>query len=166
MSTSLRLLKPIATLIFVASSMLTINVQANENTEIISVVKEETGKKHHKGSSFKKYIKRLDLTEEQKLQVADIQTKTKAEFDLYKNDMKAYKDSKKLILQSDELDEASLSDLYSQYQTTFTAIELAKTKRMFEIKKVLTEEQFAKLKKMLKKKGKKGNKGKDKKAEK
>jgi len=160
MSNSLRLFKPLATsmtaLVFVSSSLLTASVQANESTEVISVVKGEKTKKHHKAASFKKYIKRLNLTDEQTQQVAEIQKNTKAEFDLYKNDMKSYKEAKKVLLQSDTLDETALSDLYAQYQPTFSAIELIKAKRMFAMKQTLTDEQFTKLKKMMSNRGKKG----------
>ncbi len=160
MSNSIRFFKPmvtsIAALVFVSSSLLTASIQANESTEVISVVKKEKAKKHHKAVSFKKYIKRLNLTGEQTQQVTEIRKNTKAEFDLYKNDMKSYKEAKKVLLQSDTLDETALSDLYAQYQPTFSAIELIKTKRMFAMKQMLTDEQFTKLKKMMSNRGKKG----------
>ena len=152
MTNSLRLFKPmaisIATLVFVSSSLLTVSVHAHEHTEEVNIVKKT---KNHQASSFKKYLKRLNLTEEQKLKLTDIRAETKSELALYKDDMKAYKAAKKTLLESDELDESSLTDLYAQYQSTFSAVELIKTKRMFALKQVLTEEQFTKLKKMIKK---------------
>lgn len=165
MSNTKRLFKPfttsVATLVFIGLSVLSTNIHAVETAEAISVVKKAKGEKQHKGSSYKKYFKRLDLSEEQKEQLKVIHTESKAEFNLYKEDEKSYKNLKKELLAGDTLNEDSLADLYTQYQNTFAAIELVRVKKMFAVKQVLTEEQFTKLTKMMKKK--KGKKGKNKK---
>lgn len=164
MTNKIKLFKPlttsVATIMFIGLSVLSTNIHAADTTEHISVVKKE-GKNHHKSSSFKKYFKRLNLTDEQKGQLKIIQAESKAERKLYKDDEKAYKASRKLLLENDALNEEALTDLHAQYQSTFAAIELARTKKMFAVKQVLTEEQFSKLKTMMKNKKKGKKKGKN-----
>lgn len=97
---------------------------------------------------MKRMVKKLDLTEVQQTQVAEIKKETKAEVIALKSVMKAYREQLKTLMDAEVFDEQAFTQLHSDNQDIFAAKALIQAKSKFKMKQVLTTKQLAKLKKM------------------
>lgn len=99
----------------------------------------------HKGAKMmKKMARYLALSEQQITQIKEIKQQSRAEGEVLRDTMKAFKEQVKALKNSAEFDEQAFTAIYAQYQDTFAQMALQKAKSRHAVYQVLTEEQRAK----------------------
>lgn len=92
----------------------------------------------------KRMIKKLELSEQQQVQIQALKTQAKEQHELLRDSMKAFKAEEKALLQANVFDEQAYIALHSAYQSIFAQRALTKAKTRHAIFNVLTAEQQVK----------------------
>jgi len=127
-----------------------------DNAENPTACAEKIAQKMNK--RHEKLVKKLGLSESQQVQFKALKEEAKAEREALKPAMKAYREQAKALTSAETFDEQAFITLKESNQDIFAAMALIKAKTHFEMKKILTEEQLVKFKKMMNKKSRKNDK--------
>jgi Spy/CpxP family protein refolding chaperone len=124
--------------------MLSSNVYSND---VQSIPEQGKAKHHHmkKGHKLKGMMKALKLSDQQKEQMKAIKQNARSENEALLVQMKEFKDKRKSIVNSDELNEAEFIALLNEYQSVRSQLMLNKAKNKHAMRQVLTEEQREKM---------------------
>ncbi|WP_252738988.1 Spy/CpxP family protein refolding chaperone [Colwellia sp. D2M02] len=102
---------------------------------------------HKSERMMKRMAKKLDLTDSQQAEILAIKQNSKTEMEALKPALKAYKEQVNTLLSAETFDEQAFTQLQSSNQDVFAAQALIRAKTKFQMKQVLTSEQFEKLNK-------------------
>lgn len=129
--------------ILVASSVMALPATAgDQGLDVFGESQQKHKKnKHHQKREFRKMVKVLDLSDEQKAQIKAIRAQAKEDKKASKETMRAFKQSVKPLAHSDELDEQAVLDLFETNKDFFAQQLLAEVKTKHAIYQVLTPEQ-------------------------
>ncbi len=91
-----------------------------------------------------KLSRKLGLSESQQADIKALRSEEKAQMEVLKPAMKAFREQVKTLMSADSFDEEAFVQLQAGNQDVFAAMALTKAKSKFAMKSVLTEEQLAK----------------------
>jgi len=135
--------------------MLSTTTYANETIEVESNSKYS----HHmqKKHKVKGDMKRLNLTDEQKVKIKEIKNNAKNENEALRIQMNEFKQKETVLLQAEIFNESSYIALLDEYQSVRSQLTLNRAKNKHEIRQLLSEEQIKKMNRMKGKKRKMKN---------
>ena len=122
----------------------------NDNTHEVTQSKHQHKGKFSQGDKMHRMFKKLNLSMEQKQQIALIKLEGKAESTAIHDSYKQYKEEQKVLLQADTFNEGAFTNSYYNNQETFAKAALIKAKTKHAIFNVLTPEQQEKWQGMMK----------------
>ncbi|OUR60746.1 hypothetical protein A9Q74_12320 [Colwellia sp. 39_35_sub15_T18] len=98
---------------------------------------------HQKGGEhrMKRMIKALALSEQQQVQIKEIRTEAKTQYESLRDSMKQFREEAKVLIQAETFDEQAFIALQEAYQPSFEQAGLAKAKTKHAIFNILTTEQ-------------------------
>ena len=105
----------------------------------------------HQPMSEKKLAKltrKLGLSESQQADIKALNSEEKAQMQVLKPAMAAFREQIKALMSAESFDEEAFVQLQASNQDVFSAMALTKAKSKFAMKSVLTEEQLAKFRSM------------------
>ena len=136
--------KPLVVMSIIVLAMTSINVSAlghkNDNHKSkMDYQQGENNEHHRKGKNrLHRLVKKLDLSDEQKIQVKDIFANMSAK---HKNDSAELKEQMKSLMQASEFDEDKFEAIHLKRQENFQKMAMEKAKTRHAIMQVLTPEQ-------------------------
>jgi periplasmic protein CpxP/Spy len=97
---------------------------------------------------FSKLSRKLGLSESQQTDIKALRSEEKAQMEVLKPAMKAFREQVKTLMSAESFDEEAFVQLQASNQDVFAAMALVKIKSKFAMKSVLTEEQLVKFRSM------------------
>ncbi len=95
-----------------------------------------------------KLTRKLGLSESQQADIKALNSEEKAQMQVLKPAMAAFREQIKALMSAESFDEEAFVQLQASNQDVFSAMALTKAKSKFAMKSVLTEEQLAKFRSM------------------
>jgi Spy/CpxP family protein refolding chaperone len=129
------------------ASIATVNA-SDEGVEAVSSHQQEHKHRGHR-NEMKRMAKFLSLSEDQKVKINAIKTKSRDQHQPLNASMKAFKIAEKNLLTAKTFDEKAFSSLQSEYQPTLTKLALIRAKSKQALFNVLNKEQQDKWLKMM-----------------
>ena len=110
----------------------------------------DRGNGYHQMSEkkFAKLSRKLGLSESQQADIKALRSEEKAQMDVLKPAMKAFREQVKTLMSAENFDEEAFKQLQVSNQDVFAAMALTKAKSKFAMKSVLTQEQLAEFRSM------------------
>ncbi|MCC2607821.1 Spy/CpxP family protein refolding chaperone [Planctobacterium marinum] len=97
--------------------------------------------RHGPRKEMRQFFKQLDLEREQKQAIRSVMHDAKDTMSLYREDMKKLQEEALNLIDSGNVTQESIASLLAQYETTLTAMAVAKADKKYAVYQVLTEAQ-------------------------
>jgi periplasmic protein CpxP/Spy len=131
----------ISTLLVGSFALLPLQEVIAKENQTVHTNQVKKDKKHPMMRQYKKMVKHLQLSEDQKVKVKAIFEQAKVSSHAQRESMKGFKVQVKSLMEAPVFDDKAFNELHSQYQTKFSEMALLKAKNKHAILQVLTAEQ-------------------------